>query len=81
MAAISLIAASIVAGLTSVLKFNNVMSGTNTYIGISLSAALAIFGITTFMVNQISQFKSEIRNDLKQELDGIRKQQGKEVKE
>lgn len=80
MSGISLIAASIVAGLTSVLKYNNVMSGTNTYIGISLSAALAIFGITTFVVNQIGQFKSEIRNDLKQELEDIRKQQGREVK-
>lgn len=65
MSAIALIAAAIIAGLTSVLQYNNVMTGTNTFIGISLSGALTIFGITTFVVDRIGQFKTEIRNELK----------------
>lgn len=65
LSAVALILSAIVLAFTSFLTINDITAGTNTYIGIAISGGLAIFGVAAFMVNQISQFKSEIRNELK----------------
>lgn len=62
--AIALIASAIVLAFTSFLVINDVTAGVNAYIGIALSCALAIFGITAYMVNQMTQFKTEIRSQI-----------------
>lgn len=74
MAAVALIASAIVLAFTSFLTINDITGGTNTYIGIAISGALAIFGVAAFMVNQVTQFKTEIRKELK----SIKEEEGKE---
>ena len=62
--AVALIASAIVLAFTSFLMINDITAGTNAYIGIAISGGLAIFGVAAYMVNQVTQFKAEIRKEL-----------------
>ena len=62
--AIALIASAIVMAFTSFMTINDITSGINAYIGIAISGGLAIFGVAAYMVNQVTQFKTEIRKEL-----------------
>ena len=61
---VTLILSAITLSFTSFFTINEVAAGVNTYVGITVSGGLAIFGITTFFVNQLTQFKSEVRKEL-----------------
>lgn len=65
MSAIALIASAIVLVFTSFLTIERVGEGVNTYVGIAVSGGLAIFGVAAYFVNQVAQFKTEIRKELK----------------
>lgn len=71
LSAVALIASAIVMAFTSFLMINDITAGTNAYIGIATSAGLAIFGVAAYMVNQVAQFKTEVR----QELEHIREEE------
>ena len=63
--AVALIASAIAVAVMSVTITMDVAGGTNTYIGIAISGALAIFGITTFAITQIASFKQQLLNEEK----------------
>ena len=68
--AIALIASAIVMAFTSFIVISDITAGVNAYIGIAISCALAIFGVSAYMVNQVASFKTEIRrefNNIKEE--------------
>lgn len=62
--AIALIASAIILAFTAFFAINDVPGGVNTYIGIAISGGLAIFGVAAYMVNQVTQFKTEVRNEI-----------------
>lgn len=62
--AIALIASAIVMAFTSFIVISDITAGVNAYIGIAISCALAIFGVSAYMVNQIASFKTEIRREM-----------------
>lgn len=62
--AIALITSAIVLVFTSFLTIERVAEGVNTYVGIAISGGLAIFGVAAYFVNQVAQFKTEIRREL-----------------
>lgn len=62
--AIALIASAITMAFTSIIVLSDVTAGVNAYIGIAVSGALAIFGVSAYMVNQMASFKTEIRSEL-----------------
>lgn len=64
LSAVLLILSAITLAFTSFFMINEVAAGVNTYVGITVSGGLAIFGITTYFVNQLTQFKSEVRKEL-----------------
>lgn len=66
LSAIALIASAIVLAFTAFLTINDVPGGVNTYIGIAVSGGLAIFGVAAYMVNQVTQFKTEVRKELEE---------------
>lgn len=63
--AVALIASAIVLVFTSFLTIERVGEGVNAYVGIAVSGGLAIFGVAAYFVNQVAQFKTEIRKELK----------------
>lgn len=63
--AIALIVSAIVLVFTSFVVINDVTAGVNAYIGIAISGALAIFGVSAYMVSQVASFKTEIRKELR----------------
>lgn len=63
--AVALIASAIVMAFTSFLAIEEITGGVNAYIGIAISGGLAIFGVSAYMVNQVAQFKTEIRREMK----------------
>ena len=65
LSAIALIGSAIVLVFTSFLTIEWVGEGVNTYVGIAISGGLAIFGVAAYFVNQVTQFKTEIRKELK----------------
>ena len=65
--AVTLIASAIAVAIISVVMTMDIGGGTNTYIGIAISGALAIFGITTFAITQIAQFKQQILEEKKKQ--------------
>jgi len=66
MSAVALILSAIVMAFVSFLMTQDIGAGPLTYIGEALSAALGIFGVAAFLVNQMSQFRNEVRNTLNQ---------------
>jgi len=50
--------------VTSLLQYERIAEGVNTYAGIAISGGLSVFGVAAYFVNQLSQFKTEIRNEL-----------------
>lgn len=74
LSAVALIASAIVMAFTSFFAINDITGGVNAYIGIAISGGLAIFGVAAYMVSQVAQFKTEIR----QELDRIEREKGVE---
>jgi uncharacterized membrane-anchored protein len=77
LSAIALIASAIVLVFTSFLTIERVGEGVNTYVGIAVSGGLAIFGVAAYFVNQVAQFKTEVR----QEIERIRKEEKRDEKE
>lgn len=73
MSGVLLILSAITLAFTSFFTIKEVAAGVNTYVGITVSGGLAIFGITTYFVNQLTQFKSEVRK----ELEAIREEEAK----
>lgn len=65
LSAITLIASAIVLVFVSFLRIEKVGEGVNTYVGIAVSGGLAIFGVAAYFVNQMAQFKTEIRNEIR----------------
>ena len=65
LSAIALILSAIVLVFTSFLTIERVGEGVNTYVDIAVSGGLAIFGVAAYFVNQVAQFKTEIRKELK----------------
>ena len=63
--AIALIVSAIAMGFISFFLTKEIGAGPLTYIGEALSAALGIFGVAAFMVNQVTQFKTEVRSEFK----------------
>ncbi len=49
---------------TSFLAIEEITGGVNAYIGIAISGGLAIFGVSAYMVNQVTTFKTEIRREM-----------------
>ena len=72
LSAVALILSAILMAFTSFLMINDITGGVNAYIGIAVSGGLAIFGVAAYMVNQVTQFKTEIR----QELDRLEREKG-----
>lgn len=68
LSAIALILSAIVLVFTSFLTIERLAEGVNAYVGIAISGALAIFGVAAYFVNQVAQFKTEIRAGLKEEV-------------
>ena len=66
--AIALIVSAITLVFTSFAAINDVTAGVNAYIGIALSCALAIFGVSAYMVSQVASFKAEVREQLREQL-------------
>ncbi len=62
--AVALIASAIVMAFTSFLAIEEITGGVNAYIGIAISGGLAIFGVSAYMVNQVTTFKTEIRREM-----------------
>ena len=77
LSAIALITSAIVLVFTSFLTIERVGEGVNTYVGIAVSGGLAIFGVAAYFVNQVAQFKTEVR----QEIERIRKEEKRDEKE
>jgi len=75
LSAVGLISSAVLLVFTSFLSIQRVGEGVNTYVGIAVSGGLAIFGVAAYLVNQVTQFKNEIR----QEVDEIRKEAGHET--
>ncbi len=70
LSAIALILSAIVLVFTSFLTIERVAEGVNTYVGIAISGGLAIFGVAAYFVDRVSQFKTEIREELKRQNNG-----------
>ena len=70
LSAIALILSAIVLVFTSFLTIERVAEGVNTYVGIAISGGLAIFGVAAYFVDRVSQFKTEIREELKRQSNG-----------
>ena len=66
LSAIALIASAIILAFTAFLTISDVPGGVNTYVGIAVSSGLAIFGVAAYMVNQVTQFKTEVRRELEE---------------
>lgn len=64
--AIVLIVSAVAMGFISFFLTLDIGAGPLTYIGEALSAALALFGISVYVVNRFGQFKNEIRTELEQ---------------
>ena len=75
LSAVALIVSAIFMAFLSFLMTRDIGAGPLTYIGEALSAALGIFGVAAYFVNQMSQFKTEVR----QELDQMRKEAAHEA--
>lgn len=75
--ATALIVSAIVIAFVSFFIISDVPGGVNTYIGIAVSGGLAIFGVAAYMVNQVTQFKTEVRKEL-EELKKKEKEDGHE---
>jgi putative flippase GtrA len=63
--AIALIASAIIMAFLCFMVINDITAGVNAYIGIAISCALAIFGVSAYMVNQVATFKTEMRKEVK----------------
>ena len=63
--AMALIVSAIAMGFVVFLTTETIGSGPLTYIGEALSAALLLFGVTNYFSNQITNFKSENRKELR----------------
>ena len=61
--AIALILSGITLVFVSFLLTLDVNAGVNTYAGVAFSCALAIFGVSAYMVSQVTSFKTQLRND------------------
>lgn len=64
--AMVLIASAIAMGFVSFLMTLEIGAGPLTYIGETLSAALALFGISVFMVNRFGQLRHELHTELEE---------------
>lgn len=64
--ATALILSAIAIAFVAFFVLSDVPGGVNTYIGIAVSGGLAIFGVAAYMVNQVTQFKTEVRRELEQ---------------
>ena len=64
--AMVLIASAVAMAFISFFMTLEIGAGPLTYIGEALSAALALFGISVYMVNRFGQLRSEIRSELEQ---------------
>ena len=73
--ATALIVSSIAIAFLSFLMLSDVPGGVNTYIGIAVSGGLAIFGVAAYMVNQVTQFKTEVRRELEEMKKADRKEE------
>ncbi len=62
--AVALIASAVAMAFISFFMTLEIGSGPLTYIGEALSAALALFGISVYMVNRFGQLRSELRTEL-----------------
>lgn len=63
--AMTLILSAIAMGFASFLTTQEIGAGPLTYIGETLSSALALFGIGVYAANKIGEIKTEVRNELK----------------
>ena len=64
--AITLILSAITLAFTSFLTIQEVAAGVNTYVGIACSSGLAIFGVAAYFVNQMTQFKADVRKEIEE---------------
>lgn len=64
--ATALILSAIAIAFVAFFVLSDVPGGVNTYIGISVSGGLAIFGVAAYTVSQVTQFKTEVRRELEQ---------------
>lgn len=66
--AIALIASAILIAFLCFSVINDITAGVNAYIGIAISCALAIFGVSAYMVSQVATFKTEMRSNVRTEI-------------
>lgn len=77
LSAIALIASAIAIAFLSFILTLEIGGGTLTYIGEALSAALIIFGFGVYVADKVSEFKTEIRQEVK----AMREEQGRPANE
>ena len=65
LSAIALIASAIAIAFVSFFLTMEIVGGTLTYIGEALSASLIIFGFGVYVADKVSEFKTEIRQEVK----------------
>lgn len=65
LSAIALIASAIAIAFVSFFLTMEIGGGTLTYIGEALSASLIIFGFGVYVADKVSEFKTEIRQEVK----------------
>lgn len=79
--AIALIASAILIAFLCFSVINDITAGVNAYIGIAISCALAIYGVSAYMVNQVTSFKTEmrsnIRTEIRKEILNLKEEEGK----
>ncbi len=63
--AVALILSAITLAFVSFIVIQTIGAGVLTYIGEALASAMGIFGIGVYFANQLTHFKAEIREEIK----------------
>ena len=76
--AMALIASAIAMAFLCFLTTEEIGPGPLTYIGEALSAALLLFGVTNYFANKLTDFKDEIRKEVRKMQEETGKEAGNE---
>lgn len=73
--AVVMISSAIVLAFLSFILTLTVGAGVLTYVGEAFTGGLAIFGVATYLKNEVTEFKTEVRREVERELASEKKQQ------
>ena len=73
--AVGMICSAIVLAFLSFILTLTIGAGVLTYVGEAFTGGLAIFGVASYLKNDLTEFKTEMRNEVKRELQAERKKQ------